>query len=55
VVDLRAGYQLSRSWQIALSLNNVLDKRYYVAQESETTELWYGDPRNFMLRIDAKF
>jgi outer-membrane receptor for ferric coprogen and ferric-rhodotorulic acid len=55
VVDLRAGYQLSRNWQIALSVNNILDKRYYVAQESQTTELWYGDPRNFMLRIDAKF
>jgi outer membrane receptor for ferric coprogen and ferric-rhodotorulic acid len=55
VVDLRAGYELSRNWQVALSVNNVLDKRYYVSQDTPNLGLWYGDPRNFMLRIDAKF
>jgi outer-membrane receptor for ferric coprogen and ferric-rhodotorulic acid len=55
VVDLRAGYQISRNWQVALSVNNVVDKRYYVSQEAPTPSLWYGDPRNFMLRIDAKY
>ena len=55
VLDLRAGFQLTRNWQVALTVNNVADKRYYVSQNTPTLELWYGDPRNVMLRIDAKF
>ena len=35
------------------SVNNVLDKRYYLSQDN--VNLWYGDPRNFTLRIDAKY
>jgi outer-membrane receptor for ferric coprogen and ferric-rhodotorulic acid len=55
VLDLRAGYQLSRDWQVALSVNNVFDKRYYLSQDTPSLALWYGEPRNFMLRIDAKY
>ena len=55
VLDLRAGFQLTRKWQVALTVNNVADKRYYVSQDTPLLELWYGDPRNVMLRIDAKF
>jgi outer-membrane receptor for ferric coprogen and ferric-rhodotorulic acid len=55
VLDLRAGYQLSPNWQVALSVNNVFDKRYYLSQDTPGVELWYGEPRNFMLRIDAKY
>jgi outer membrane receptor protein involved in Fe transport len=38
---------------VALSVNNVLDKRYYLSQDN--VNLWHGDPRNFVLRIDAKY
>jgi outer-membrane receptor for ferric coprogen and ferric-rhodotorulic acid len=55
VLDLRAGYQLNRNWQVALSVNNVFDKRYYLSQNTPALDVWYGDPRNFLLRIDAKF
>jgi outer-membrane receptor for ferric coprogen and ferric-rhodotorulic acid len=55
VLDLRAGYQLSRNWQVALSVNNVLDKRYYLSQDTPNVGFWYGEPRNFMFRFDAKF
>ncbi len=55
VLDLRAGYRLSRNWQMALSVNNAFDKRYYVSQDTPDLGLWYGDPRNVMLRVDAKF
>ena len=55
VLDLRAGYQLSRDWQVALSVNNVVDKRYYLSQDTPNVGFWYGEPRNFMLRIDAKY
>jgi TonB-dependent siderophore receptor len=55
VLDLRAGFELDPNWQVALSVNNVLDKRYYLSQNSPALSVWYGDPRNFMLRIDAKY
>ena len=55
VVDLRVGFELDRNWQMALSANNVFDKRYYLSQNSPSLGLWYGEPRNFMLRIDAKY
>ena len=55
VVDLRAGFELDSNWQVALSVDNVLDKRYYASQSSPSFNVWYGEPRNFMLRIDAKF
>jgi outer membrane receptor for ferric coprogen and ferric-rhodotorulic acid len=55
VLDLRTGFELDPSWQVALSVNNVLDKRYYQSQSSPSFNVWYGEPRNFMLRIDAKY
>jgi outer membrane receptor for ferric coprogen and ferric-rhodotorulic acid len=55
VIDLRAGFELDSNWQVALSVNNVLDKRYYLSQDTPFFDVWYGDPRNLMLRIDAKF
>ena len=55
VLDLRAGYQLSRNWRVALNVNNVFDKRYYLSEETPSPSFWYGEPRNFMLRIDAKY
>jgi TonB-dependent siderophore receptor len=55
VMDLRAGFELNRNWQVALSVNNVLDKRYFLSQDTPDLAVWYGEPRNFMLRIDAKY
>jgi outer membrane receptor for ferric coprogen and ferric-rhodotorulic acid len=39
---------------MALSANNVFDKRYYLSQNSPSLGLWYGEPRNFMLRLDGR-
>ena len=55
VADLRAGFELDPNWQLALSVNNVLDKRYFLSQDSPSLDVWYGEPRSFMLRIDAKY
>jgi outer membrane receptor for ferric coprogen and ferric-rhodotorulic acid len=55
VLDLRVGYRLSPNWQVALSVNNILDKRYFLSQNTPVFSAWYGEPRNFMLRIDAKY
>jgi outer membrane receptor protein involved in Fe transport len=43
------------NWQVALNVNNVFDKRYYLSDAAPYTAFWYGEPRNFMLRIDAKY
>jgi outer-membrane receptor for ferric coprogen and ferric-rhodotorulic acid len=53
VLDLRAGFDVDRNWRVALSVNNVLDKTYY--ESIDTRRVWYGQPRNWMLRIDAKY
>jgi outer membrane receptor for ferric coprogen and ferric-rhodotorulic acid len=55
VLDLRAGYQIRSNWQVALNVNNSFDKRYYLSQNTPALAVWYGEPRNFMLRIDAKY
>jgi outer membrane receptor for ferric coprogen and ferric-rhodotorulic acid len=55
VLDLRAAYQFSPNWQFAVSVNNIFDKRYYLSQNTPALAVWYGEPRNFMLRIDAKY
>jgi outer-membrane receptor for ferric coprogen and ferric-rhodotorulic acid len=50
-----AGHHLSRHWQVALNVNNGFDKRYYLSEETPNPFFWYGEPRNFMVRIDAKY
>jgi len=52
VLDVRAGFQIDANWQVALTVNNVVDKRYY---ESIASSLWYGEPRNYALRVDARY
>ena len=53
VLDLRAAFEVDRHWRVALSLNNVFDKRYY--ESIELLKGWYGEPRNWMLRIDGRY
>ena len=55
VLDLRAAFELAENWDVALSVNNVSDKRYYLSQSSPELSLWYGEPRNVMLRVDARY
>jgi TonB-dependent siderophore receptor len=55
VLDLRAGFRLDANWELALSLNNAFDKRYYLSQDTPNQTVWYGEPRNFMLRIDGGY
>ena len=55
VLDLRTGYEIDPNWQVALNVNNVLDKRYYVSQNTPYYYLWYGEPRSLMFRVDARF
>jgi outer-membrane receptor for ferric coprogen and ferric-rhodotorulic acid len=55
VLDLRAGFDIDRNWRVALSVNNVLDKRYYESMDTPPLHGWYGEPRNWILRVDASY
>jgi len=55
VLDLRASFDVDRNWKVALSLNNALDRIYYQSSNFPTLRFWYGEPRNWMLRIDATY
>jgi outer-membrane receptor for ferric coprogen and ferric-rhodotorulic acid len=55
VADLRAGYQIDPRWRVALSINNIFDRVYYQTIGSPVGGNWYGEPRNFLLRIDGNY
>jgi outer membrane receptor for ferric coprogen and ferric-rhodotorulic acid len=38
-----------------LSVNNLLDRRYYQTVDATAGGNWYGEPRNFMLRLDGRY
>jgi outer-membrane receptor for ferric coprogen and ferric-rhodotorulic acid len=55
VVDLRVGVRIDSHWQAALTVNNLFDRTYYQALGDPTGGNWYGDPRNWQLRIQGKY
>jgi outer-membrane receptor for ferric coprogen and ferric-rhodotorulic acid len=55
VVSPRIGYRVDEHWQLALTINNLLDKHYYQTIGTPIGGSWYGDPRNYLLRLDAQF
>ena len=55
VIDLRAAYRAGPHWEVALSVNNVLDKVYYETGAPSSPHSWYGEPRNFMVRLDGRY
>jgi len=55
VVNLRTGYQVNSHWRAALSINNVFDRIYYQTIGYPASNSWYGEPRGFLLRLDARY
>src|SRR5262249_33846980 len=55
VLDMRTAYRIDSNWQVALNVNNVLDKTYYDSIDPYNVRAFYGQPRNVMLRVDARF
>jgi outer membrane receptor protein involved in Fe transport len=55
VASLRAVYEINWHWRVALNFNNLFDRIYYQGVGSETAGNWYGEPRNFMVRIDGRY
>jgi TonB-dependent siderophore receptor len=56
VWSTRVAYQVNRNVSVALNLNNVFDKRYYIpAYNTLTGNNYYGNPRNVMLTVRGSF
>lgn len=55
VASLRVAYTISRHWEAALSVNNLFNRHYFQTIGDTTQGNFYGDPRNGLLRVDAKF
>lgn len=51
VATLRAAYQISPHWSVALNVNNLFDRRYYQTIGNTYYGNWYGVPRNAMLAL----
>jgi TonB-dependent siderophore receptor len=54
-VNLRAAYQLNSHWRAALSIDNLFDRIYYQTIGAPSGDNWYGEPRGFLLRLDARY
>lgn len=55
VLDLRAGFEINPNWQLAVILNNALDETYYETVGGPALHRWYGEPRNWILRLDGRY
>jgi len=54
--DMQAGYAVTENVDVTLSVNNIFDKTYYVRTGSNGSVFnYYGDPRNAMLNLTARF
>jgi len=45
--------EINRAWSVQLNINNLLDKWYYTSVGTSTVV--YGEPRNFMFNLNARF
>ncbi|MCB5188571.1 TonB-dependent siderophore receptor [Methylobacillus caricis] len=56
VLNARMAYQVTPEVLLALNLNNILDKRYYIPAFNETNgNNMYGTPRNAMLTLKYSY
>ena len=55
VADVRAAYLINDHLTLSLNLNNIFDRVYYQTLGELEFGNWYGQPRNFMLKLDGKF
>ena len=53
--SLRAAYDINATFSVAANLNNVTDKRYYSTVGNSGYGNFYGEPRNFLLSLKAKY
>ncbi len=54
--DAQAGYAITENVDVTLTVNNLFDKTYYARAGSNGSVFnYYGDPRNAMLKLTARF
>ncbi|MBO0903736.1 TonB-dependent siderophore receptor [Jiella sonneratiae] len=55
VVDLQLGYEFNENLSAKLRINNLFDEKYYARVGSTSVFNFYGEERNAMLTLKAKF
>ncbi|WP_395396478.1 TonB-dependent siderophore receptor [Novosphingobium sp. BL-8A] len=55
VWNTRVGYDLTENWNVAVNVNNLFDKRYYQTIGYTTYGSYYGEPRNVMVTLRARY
>jgi outer membrane receptor for ferric coprogen and ferric-rhodotorulic acid len=55
VAGVRAEYQLSDNWRVALNVDNLFDRTYYQTVGQPNTGNWYGEPRSFLVKVQGAF
>jgi TonB-dependent siderophore receptor len=54
IVSPRIEYALEPHWRVALTVNNLFDRVYYQTIGTPLYGNWYGEPRNFLLSVEAR-
>ena len=49
------GYRFNDTWSVQLNVNNLSDKYYYKKYSPTGISNYYGDPRNALLTLRARF
>lgn len=55
VFSLAAGYKINENLHASLNINNIFDKTYFRQINHQNGFNYFGDPRNFMLTLRAKY
>lgn len=55
VADLRVGFKPNAHWELAASVTNLTDTRYYTSAAGVISNNFYGEPRQFMLSARAQY
>jgi outer membrane receptor for ferric coprogen and ferric-rhodotorulic acid len=53
--DAMLGYEFNRRYSLQVNVNNLFDKVYYKKYGPTSLSYYYGDPRNVMVSLRAKF
>jgi outer membrane receptor for ferric coprogen and ferric-rhodotorulic acid len=55
VLNAMAGYRFNPTWSVQANVNNLTDKLYYAKYGPTGIGNYYGDPRNVLVSLRAKF
>lgn len=55
VFSVQAGYKINPDLNLSLNINNIFDTTYFAGMGYAANRWMYGEPRNFMLTLRAKY